>query len=129
MILKGFGVVVDEKDISMDSSYRKELQNAVGGKVVSLPQVFIREKHVGNAEEFKLLNESGELEKLLKGFPIKECGLVCEVCGDARFVPCLNCNGSRKVFDEEEGEMKRCHHCNENGLIRCPGCCSYGILR
>ncbi|KAL5067139.1 hypothetical protein RYX36_018026 [Vicia faba] len=107
MISKGFGVIVDEKDISMDSSYRKELQNAVGGKVASLPQVFIREKHVGNAEEIMLLNESGELEKLLKGFLIKECGSVCEMCGDARFVPCLNSNGSsRKVFEEKEGEFK-----------------------
>jgi hypothetical protein len=28
--MKGFRVAVDEKDISMDSSYRKELQNALG---------------------------------------------------------------------------------------------------
>jgi glutaredoxin len=56
MILKAFRVAVDEKDISMDSSYRKELQNALGEQlVVTLPQVFIRGKHVGNAEEIKLL--------------------------------------------------------------------------
>ncbi|GAU24196.1 hypothetical protein TSUD_23330 [Trifolium subterraneum] len=91
MILKGFRVAVDEKDISMDSYYRKELQNALGDKVVvTLPQVFIRGKHVGNAEEIKLLNESGELENLLKDFPIKDSWLVCESCGDARFVPCSN---------------------------------------
>ncbi|GAU24198.1 hypothetical protein TSUD_23350 [Trifolium subterraneum] len=125
MILKGFRVAVDEKDISMDSSYRKELQNKLGDKVVvTLPQVFIRGKHVGNADEIKLLNESGKLENLLKDFPIKDCWLVCESCGDARFVPCSNCNGSRKVFEEEEGELIRCLHCNENGLIRCPACCS-----
>jgi glutaredoxin domain-containing cysteine-rich protein 1 len=111
MILKGFRVAVDEKDISMDSSYRKELQNALG-------------EHVGNAEEIKLLNESGELENLLKDFPVKDSWLVCESCGDARFVPCSNCNGSRKVFEEEEEELRRCIHCNENGLIRCPACCS-----
>ncbi|KAK2400520.1 glutaredoxin family protein [Trifolium repens] len=125
MILKGFRVAVDEKDISMDSSYRKELQNALGDKVVvTLPQVFIRGKHVGNADEIKLLNESGELENLLKDFPVKDSWLVCESCGDARFVPCSNCNGSRKVFEEEEEELIRCIHCNENGLKRCPGCCS-----
>ncbi|PNX95861.1 glutaredoxin family protein [Trifolium pratense] len=125
MILKGFRVAVDEKDISMDSSYRKELQNKLGDKVmVTLPQVFIRGKHVGNAEEIKLLNESGELENLLKDFPIKDSWIVCESCGDARFVPCSNCNGSRKVYEEEEGELRRCIHCNENGLIRCPCCCT-----
>ncbi|OMP00913.1 hypothetical protein CCACVL1_03255 [Corchorus capsularis] len=31
--------------------------------------------------------------------------------------------GSRKVFDEDEGLLKRCLECNENGLIRCPECC------
>ncbi|WJX17531.1 hypothetical protein P8452_07435 [Trifolium repens] len=80
MILKGFRVAVDEKDISIDSSYRKELQNALG-------------EHVGNAEEIKPLNESGELENLLKDFPVKDSWLVCESCGDARFVPSSNCNG------------------------------------
>ncbi|KEH41459.1 putative thioredoxin-like protein [Medicago truncatula] len=133
MILKGFRVRVDERDISMDSSYRKELQNALGDKMVTLPHVFIRGKHVGNAEEIRLLHESGELENLLKGFPIKDSGFVCERCGDARFVPCSKCNGSRRVFEEEKGKLrryndasleKRCIDCNENGLIRCPTCCS-----
>lgn len=124
MIFRGFRVPVDERDISMDSEYRKELQRALGGKVVSLPKVFIRGKYVGGAEEVKQLNEVGELGKFLEGFPVRDPGFVCEGCGDARFVPCPNCNGSRKVFEEEEEELRRCPDCNENGLIRCPGCCS-----
>ncbi|KAG2687300.1 hypothetical protein I3760_09G045100 [Carya illinoinensis] len=124
MIFRGFRVPVDERDISMDSEYRKELQRALSGKAVSLPQVFIRGKYVGGAEEVKQLNEVGELAKLLEGFPIRDPAFVCKGCGDARFVPCPNCNGSRKVFEEEEGGLRRCPDCNENGLIRCPGCCS-----
>ncbi|KAG6690938.1 hypothetical protein I3842_10G038300 [Carya illinoinensis] len=124
MIFRGFRVPVDERDISMDSEYRKELQRVLGGKAVSLPQVFIRGNHVGGAEEVKQLNEVGELAKLLEGFPILDPGYVCKGCGDARFVPCPNCSGSRKVFEEEEGESRRCPDCNENGLLRCPGCCS-----
>ena len=35
-------------------------------------------------------------------------------CYGVWFAPCIKCNGSRKVFDEEED--------NENGLIRCLDC-------
>lgn len=123
MIFRGFRVCVDERDVSMDSSYRKELQSVLEGRAVSLPQVFIGGKYVGGAEEIKQLHEAGELAKLVEGFSVKHSGFVCESCGDARFVPCPNCNGSRKVFEEEEGKLRRCPSCNENGLIRCPGCC------
>lgn len=124
IILKGFRVLVDERDISMDSTYRKELQSALGGKALSLPQLFIRGRHIGSVDEIKQLHEDGELYKLLSGFPATDSGFACESCGDARFLPCPNCNGSRKVFLEEEGQMRRCPDCNENGLIRCPACCS-----
>ncbi|CAI8596002.1 unnamed protein product [Vicia faba] len=124
MILKGFRVWVDERDVSMDRAYRKELQCVMGEENVSLPQVFIRGKYIGGAEVIKSLFESGDLKRILEGFPKMKPGFVCESCGDARFVPCENCSGSRKIFDEEEGLLKRCLECNENGLIRCP-CCSY----
>ncbi|KAK6124862.1 hypothetical protein DH2020_041396 [Rehmannia glutinosa] len=123
VIFRGFRVCVDERDISMDRSYRTELQDALKGKAVSLPQVFIKGKYIGGAEEIKQLNEVGELAKLLEGFPLIDLGFVCESCGDARFVPCPNCNGSRKIYEEEEGKLRRCSDCNENGLIRCSGCC------
>ncbi|XP_057458072.1 uncharacterized protein At5g39865-like [Lotus japonicus] len=124
MILKGFRVWVDERDVSMDCAYRKELQSVMGEQNVALPQVFVRGKYIGGAEVIKHLFESGELRRVLEGFPKVKPGFVCEGCGDARFVPCENCSGSRKVFDEDEGLLKRCLECNENGLVRCPGCCS-----
>lgn len=125
MIFRGFRVPVDERDISMDYAYRKELQSVIGGnKAVTLPQVYISGKHIGGADEIKQLNETGELAKLLVGFPVRDPSTVCKSCGDLRFVPCSNCNGSRKLFNEEDGELRRCLDCNENGLIRCPSCCS-----
>ncbi|KAM6547996.1 hypothetical protein CsatB_019672 [Cannabis sativa] len=124
MIFRGFRVPVDERDISMDSELKNELQRALGGKVLTLPQVFIRGKHIGGSDEIKQLHEVGELAQLLNGFPILDHGMVCNGCGGVRFLPCPSCNGSRKVFEEDQGELRRCSDCNENGLIRCPGCCS-----
>lgn len=123
MIFRGFRVWIDERDISMDSAYKKELQSVLGERNVSLPQVFIKGNHMGGAEVIKQMFETGELAKVLDGFPRKQAGFVCQGCGDVRFVPCGNCSGSRKVFDEDEGVPKRCLECNENGLIRCPDCC------
>ncbi|XP_068662123.1 uncharacterized protein At5g39865-like [Aristolochia californica] len=122
-IFAGFRVPVDERDISMDSTYRKELQSVLRQKTISLPQVFIRGKHIGGAEEIKQLHETGELAKLLQGFPVRLPGFACESCADVRFIPCRNCNGSRKIFEEEAGQLRRCPECNENGLLRCPNCC------
>ncbi|KAI6675970.1 hypothetical protein NL676_036766 [Syzygium grande] len=86
--------------------------------------VFVGGKYVGGVDVIKQLYEVGELGKILERFPKRAPGFVCDCCGDARFVPCTNCSGSRKVFDEDEGALKRCLECNENGLIRCPDCCS-----
>ncbi|XP_058225995.1 uncharacterized protein At5g39865 [Rhododendron vialii] len=124
MIIRGFRVIVDERDISMDSAYRKELQGVLGEKNVNLPQVFIRGKYIGGADVIKQLHEVGELAKMLKGLPVRAPGYVCEGCGDVRFIPCSECSGSRKIYDEDEDQLKRCLECNENGLIRCPACCS-----
>ncbi|KAJ4970164.1 hypothetical protein NE237_003263 [Protea cynaroides] len=123
-IFRGFPVSVDERDISMDFGYRIELQNVLGKNIVSLPQVFISGRHIGGAEEIKQLYEFGDLAKHLEGFPVRDLRFICESCGDARFFPCLNCNGSCKIFDEDEGQLRRCLECNENGLIRCPACSS-----
>ncbi|XP_050211626.1 uncharacterized protein At5g39865-like [Mercurialis annua] len=99
IIFKGFRVVVDDKDISMDSSYTKELQSMVKGKATSFPQ-------------------------LLEGFAMRDLKLICENFEDAMFVPCPNCTGSRKVFDGKQEQLKKCVHYNENELICWPGCCS-----
>uniref|UniRef100_A0A1J3FIU8 Glutaredoxin domain-containing protein n=1 Tax=Noccaea caerulescens TaxID=107243 RepID=A0A1J3FIU8_NOCCA len=124
-ILRGLQVTVDERDISMDSKYRKELQSLIGTaeKPVSLPQVFIRGTRVGGVEEIMKLNDGGELAEMLKDFPACECLGMCRNCGDARFVPCTNCDGSTKVFEEQDERFRRCPKCNENGLVRCRECC------
>ncbi|XP_010525485.1 PREDICTED: uncharacterized protein At3g28850 [Tarenaya hassleriana] len=123
-ILRSFQVAIDERDISMDSTFRKELQNALGAeKPVSLPQVFIQGTHIGGVDEVKQLNDDGELAEMVKGLPARDCVGACKSCGDARFLLCSNCGGSTKVFRQQDNEFKRCPDCNENGLVRCLGCC------
>ncbi|CAM8948754.1 unnamed protein product [Rhodiola kirilowii] len=123
LILDGFRLAVDVRDIAMDVKCRRELQSLLGleGKPVAVPQLFIGAKHVGGGDEVRRLNELGELRKLLEGYPVRPA-LVCCICGDARFLLCIHCSGSAKVFDEEHMLSRKCSHCSENGLVKCPNC-------
>ncbi|KAL3629349.1 hypothetical protein CASFOL_026571 [Castilleja foliolosa] len=142
VILKGVGVKVDERDVSMHSGFKEELKKLLGDGF-GLPRVFIGRKYIGGADEIRRLNEDGKLEKLVEGCELLndiggdggQNGNVCEACGDIRFVPCETCSGSCKIYyegeyDDDEVEerereygFRRCPDCNENGLIRCPICC------
>lgn len=122
MIFRGFRVNLDERDVSMDVAYKKELQRALGENHITLPQVFIKGKYIGGADVIRQLLEAGELQRLIKGLPLRP-PMPCDACGDMRFIPCTYCNGSRKVFDEDDEQPRRCNECNENGLERCPLCC------
>ncbi|TVU16293.1 hypothetical protein EJB05_39849, partial [Eragrostis curvula] len=135
-ILRGYGVRLDERDVSMHAVFRAELAALLGpGPAISLPRVFIDGRYLGGAEDVQGLHEAGELARALEGCdaaPARKLGFMeaCAACGDVRFVPCETCYGSCKVFVEEEeeddddvGEFRRCPDCNENGLVRCPVCC------
>ncbi|GMH15651.1 hypothetical protein Nepgr_017492 [Nepenthes gracilis] len=150
IILKGLGIKVDERDVSMHSGFKEELRGLLGDGFNrgGLPRVFVGEKYIGGAEDIRGMHEEGRLEKVLEGCQrVEDDGGsrlhsgVCEACGDIRFVPCETCSGSCKIYYEgcydsydhhhhhndecEEGEygFQRCPDCNENGLIRCPICC------
>ncbi|KAG5624272.1 hypothetical protein H5410_009490 [Solanum commersonii] len=145
VILKGLGVKIDERDVSMHSGFKEELKELLGNEYSGggLPRIFMGGKYIGGADEIRRMNEDGKLEKFVENCERIEDGAViggcnCEACGDIRFVPCETCSGSCKIYyeadyeedneDEEELEddeygFQRCPDCNENGLIRCPICC------
>ncbi|CAL0304739.1 unnamed protein product [Lupinus luteus] len=68
-ILKGFGVAIDERDVSIDSRFRDELRVIMGRWNVPLPCVFIGGKYIGNAEDIKRLHNNDNLHGLIERLP------------------------------------------------------------
>ncbi|XP_039026292.1 uncharacterized protein At3g28850-like [Hibiscus syriacus] len=120
-LLDSFKILVQERDVSMDMRFREELWRIYGGRVVP-PKLFIKGRDIGGADQVFRLHEQGKLKKLLEGIPSSS---MCTDCANIRFLVCSNCNGSRKVFSENEGDelCMNCPDCNENGLVICPVCC------
>eukprot|EP00249_Psilotum_nudum_P016485 c25848_g1_i2 orf=349-2007(-) len=128
LLLHSFGVIVDERDVSMHLAFRNELRELMG-KSVTVPRLFIKGRYIGGGEEVRQLHEEGKLAELLDGIPREAIGKVCHGCGGARFVPCSKCRGSCKIVDAANSNrnaavVSRCPDCNENGLIHCLICSS-----
>ncbi|KAH7439032.1 hypothetical protein KP509_04G041800 [Ceratopteris richardii] len=124
LILRGLGVHVEERDVWMHSHYKDELRGVLGDILKSVPlvpQLFIKGRYIGGAENVKKLHDEGNLARLMDDLDMSAAHSECDGCGDLRFVLCLTCNGSRKVHNQY-GEVSRCPVCNENGLIMCPIC-------
>ncbi|CAA7401871.1 unnamed protein product [Spirodela intermedia] len=132
VILRGYAVRVDERDVSMHGGFKEELASLLGPRYggCKLPRVFANGRYLGGVEEIRLLHDAGELGEALEGCEevVRGKDDSCHGCGGVRFVPCEGCSGSCKVYVEEDatecGGFRRCPECNENGLVRCPVCCA-----
>ncbi|KAL6558794.1 hypothetical protein OROMI_019144 [Orobanche minor] len=131
--LRGLGIPVCERDISMHRGFRDELRELVKGKSPDHcvpPRVFVKGRYVGDAAEVaEVLDDQGStVAALVQGLPrLGGGGCVCEGCGGIGFFPCLSCHGSCKIVVEKGGKRSKsvvvkCGDCNENGLVLCPIC-------
>jgi glutaredoxin 3 len=64
-LLKKKGAEVEEIDVFMDCDARSEMETKAHGRR-TVPQIFIGEKHVGGCDDLYALENSGELDPLLK---------------------------------------------------------------
>lgn len=138
--IRGLGIAVCERDISMDRGFRDELRELMkerGSGHLIPPRLFVSGRYVGGAEEVMGILEEGSIAILLQGLP--PAPPPCEGCGSVGFLPCFKCHGSCKMVSEVEfdvgggvqGKEKKkkkrsmvvnCGDCNENGLVLCPIC-------
>jgi glutaredoxin 3 len=63
-LLQKKGVAFEEIKITDDKT-KQEMIEKSGGRM-SVPQIFINEKHIGGCDDLYALDKSGELDKILK---------------------------------------------------------------
>jgi|TARA_R100001244_G_scaffold39766_2_gene35698 glutaredoxin 3 len=63
-LLENKNVSFEETDISMGGSKREEMIQRSGGRM-TVPQIFINERHIGGSDDLAALDRSGELDALL----------------------------------------------------------------
>ena len=63
-LLKKKGAAYEEIDVFMDADARAEMEEKSGG-AMTVPQIFIGDRHVGGSDELYALEQSGELDALL----------------------------------------------------------------
>jgi len=62
-LLRHKGVAFDEIDVGADDALRDKMVEASGRRTV--PQIFINEEPIGGFEELRVLDEQGDLDRLL----------------------------------------------------------------
>ncbi|KAK9074999.1 hypothetical protein SSX86_003318 [Deinandra increscens subsp. villosa] len=85
-ILDGYGKRVDERDVYLVPTYRKQMQDVFGTSWYTLPQLFVGGKYIGGEDEIRKLHWSGELRKKLHRLPKRDYPSFCTSCGNTRFV-------------------------------------------
>ena len=60
------GVAYEEKDATVEPSYRQEMMSRAPGSS-TFPQIFIGDRHVGGCDDLHALDRAGKLDPMLAG--------------------------------------------------------------
>ncbi len=63
-LLENKNVSFEETDITMDGKKREEMIQRSGGRM-TVPQIFIDDRHIGGSDDLAALDRSGKLDELL----------------------------------------------------------------
>jgi len=63
-LLSGKGLSYDEIDVSGNPDQRSAMVEKAGGRL-TVPQIWIGERHIGGCDDLMALDRSGELDQLL----------------------------------------------------------------
>ncbi|KAL2636407.1 hypothetical protein R1flu_007886 [Riccia fluitans] len=64
IILQGFNVAIDQRDVSMHAEFREELKELQGGKMVPVPRLYVKGHYIGGAEELNSCAKFHQTEEL-----------------------------------------------------------------
>ncbi|XP_018331725.1 glutaredoxin domain-containing cysteine-rich protein CG31559-like [Agrilus planipennis] len=125
-ILRTLLVKFEERDVFMSNEYQTEVRDRMRCDHILVPQVFVDGQHIGDADTIEVLNETGELRKILKPYKSMDACTTCKICGGYRLLPCPICNGSKKSVHRNhfttEFVALKCMNCDEVGLVKCTSC-------
>ncbi|KAE8773956.1 F-box/kelch-repeat protein SKIP11 [Hordeum vulgare] len=112
-LLRGYGLTMDERDVSTSKAHRSELKSllAARGCAFSLPQLLVGGRPVGGPDDVRKLHQSGGLRHLLDAAPRPCRAFVCQACKRVGSEPCSECSEARnKMLDhgvmEQQQEVK-----------------------
>ncbi|CAL4067169.1 unnamed protein product, partial [Meganyctiphanes norvegica] len=116
----------DERDVFMARDTQIQLMDRTHKRHVTVPHVFLEGQYLGDAEQIEMMNESGELRRLLAQYRTESVTSTCNTCGGFRLLPCSVCRGSKKSVHRNDFTLEfvalKCSSCDESGLVKCEDC-------
>lgn len=103
-LLRGYGLTVDERDVSRSKAHRSELKSllAARGCSFSLPQLLVGGRLVGGPDDVRQLHLAGGLRPLVDGAPRPYRAFICQACRTVGSEPCPKCSESRNKMLEQD---------------------------